>query len=87
MRKGKDWHDALIFVCNFTPVAHDDYRIGVPFNTPYEEILNSDSEIYGGSGVGNPEGLQAEQYEFHEKPYSLRLRIPPLGTLVLRPGF
>ena len=42
----------LIFICNFTPVVHEHYRIGVPLNLYYKEILNSDSEIYGGSNVG-----------------------------------
>lgn len=87
IRKGKDWHDTLIFVCNFTPVVHSDYRIGVPFDLRYLEVLNSDSEIYGGSNVGNFGGVQAEQVPFHQKPFSIRLKVPPLSTLVLRPEF
>ena len=87
IRKGKDWHNMLIFVCNFTPVVYEDYRIGAPFNLFYEEILNSDSEIYGGSNVGNFGGVHAEPYEFHGRPYSLRLRIPPLAVLVFKPKF
>ncbi|MCX8129878.1 MAG: 1,4-alpha-glucan branching protein GlgB [Clostridia bacterium] len=85
LRKGKDWHDMLIFVCNFTPVVYDHYRIGVPFDCYYEEILNSDSEIYGGSNVGNCGGLQAEEIATHGKPYSVGMRIPPLATVVLKP--
>ena len=87
LRKGKDWHDMLIFICNFTPVSHDAYRIGVPFNLFYREVLNSDSFIYGGSNVGNGGGVNAEDYEYHQKPYSIRLKIPPLSVLVLRPMF
>ncbi|MCX7709739.1 MAG: 1,4-alpha-glucan branching protein GlgB [Clostridia bacterium] len=87
IRKGKDWHDSLIFVCNFTPVVHDHYRIGVPFDLFYKEIFNSDAEIYGGSNVGNCGGLQAEQIPCHNKPYSLGLRIPPLSVFVLKPVF
>ena len=87
IRRGKDWHDLLIFVCSFTPVPRNDYRIGVPFDLFYEEILNSDSEVYGGSNVGNFGGVHAEQYGFHGKPYSVTLQIPPLGTLVLKPVF
>ncbi|WP_265445914.1 1,4-alpha-glucan branching protein GlgB [Acetivibrio straminisolvens] len=87
MRKGKDWHDSLIFVCNFTPVPHDDYRIGSPFNTTYDEIFNSDWEKYGGSNVGNFEPIKAEEISMHNKPYSMKLRIPPLATIVLKPRF
>ncbi|MCX7922883.1 MAG: 1,4-alpha-glucan branching protein GlgB [Clostridia bacterium] len=87
VRKAKDWRDSLIFVCNFTPSVHEDYRIGVPFDAFYEEVLNSDSEIYGGSNVGNSGGVQAENYCFHSKQHSIRLRIPPLAVVVLRPIF
>lgn len=87
IRKGKDWHDMLIFICNFTPVVYEDYRIGAPFDMFYEEVLNSDAEVYGGSNVGNFGGVHAEQASLHGKPYSLRLRIPPLSTLVLKPQF
>jgi 1,4-alpha-glucan branching enzyme len=85
MRKGKDWRDSLIFVCNFTPVPHEDYRIGSPFDTVYDEIFNSDWEKYGGSNVGNFNEIKAEKEPMHNKPYSMRLRIPPLATIVLKP--
>jgi len=87
IRKGRDYHDMLIFVCNFTPVVHEDYRLGVPFEGYYKEVLNSDSEIYGGSNVGNLGGLWAENQEAHGRPYSIRMRIPPLSVVVLEPVF
>ena len=87
IRKGKDWHDTLVIVCNFTPVVHNNYRIGVPFDVFYNEILNSDSENYGGSNTGNMGGVHAEQNSFHGKPYSLNLQLPPLAILVLKPVF
>jgi 1,4-alpha-glucan branching enzyme len=87
IRKGRDWHDALIFICNFTPVKHEGYRIGVPFDTRYTEILNSDSEFYGGSNTGNAGEVTAEKVPFHNRPYSLSLRIPPMGMLVFKPVF
>ncbi len=87
IRKGKDSRDILIFVCNFTPVVYSDYRVGVPHNLYYEEILNSDSEIYGGSNVGNFGGIHPEQLGIHGRPYSLKLQLPPLGIIVLRPRF
>ena len=87
IRKGKDWHDSLLFVCNFTPVVYNDYRIGAPFDVSYREIFNSDSEIYGGSNVGNFGEVKAEHQGYHGKPYSVRLQIPPLGVLVFKPQF
>lgn len=87
VRKGKDWHDTLVFVCNFTPVVYNNYRVGVPFDLFYKEILNSDSEIYGGSNVGNLGGVRAEQLPYHGRPYSVNLQVPPLGMLVLKPEF
>lgn len=85
IRKAKDGSNLLLFVYNFTPVRRDDYRIGVPLDTTYTELLNSDSEIYGGSNIGNYGKVSSERVPCHGRPYSLRLRIPPLGMLVLRP--
>lgn len=85
IRKGSDPLDILVFVCNFTPVVHDNYRIGVPFDAYYREILNSDSEIYGGSNVGNLGGVQSEQIMQTGRPYSLSIRIPPLAMVVFKP--
>lgn len=85
IRKGKDQGDILVFVCNFTPVLYNDYRIGVPQDLYYMEILNSDSEIYGGSNAGNLGGVYAEKIPFHERPYSLKIQVPPLSTLIFKP--
>lgn len=85
IRKAKNWKDMLIFVCNFTPVVYENYRIGVPLNCYYKEIMNSDSEIYGGSNQGNSGGIMAEEFSWHGRPYSLNLKIPPLAVLILKP--
>jgi len=85
IRKGKDWRDMLIFVCNFTPAVHDNYRIGAPVDAEYIEIFNSDSEKYGGSNVLNCNVIKSENLPYHQKPYSMVLRIPPLAVIVLRP--
>lgn len=87
IRKGRCERDILIFVCNFTPVVYEDYRIGVPFDAVYNEVLNSDSEVYGGSNVGNLGAVKSEQNSIHGRPYSLRLRVPPFGVLILKPIF
>lgn len=85
LRKGEDWHNMLIFVCNFTPSVYEGYRIGAPFNTIYTEIFNSDNEKYGGSNVLNSNPIMAEQISLHSKPYSITLRVPALATIILRP--
>ena len=87
IRKGKDWHDMLIFVFNFTPRTHESYRMGAPLKTKYIEIFNSDAEKYGGSNVLNTEPIVSEDIPMHDKPYSMTLRIPPLGAVILRPLF
>lgn len=85
IRKAKDWKDMLIFVCNFTPVVYEGYRIGVPLAGFYKEVMNSDAEIYGGSNQGNGGGVTAQEFSWQGRPYSLELKIPPLGIMVLKP--
>jgi 1,4-alpha-glucan branching enzyme len=85
IRKAKNRDDFMLFVFNFTPVPRDDYRVGVPRWGYYKEILNSDAAIYWGSNVGNYGGVHAEDTWWHGRPYSIRLRLPPLGALVFKP--
>jgi 1,4-alpha-glucan branching enzyme len=87
LRKGSSPEDVLIFVCNFTPVVYDGYKIGVPYDAFYHEILNSDSEIYGGSNVGNLGGVEALPSEYLQRPYSIAVRVPPLATVVFKSEF
>ena len=87
MRRASDYKDVLVFVCNFTPVYREDYRVGVPFHCEYEELLNSDSEIYWGSNKGNYGGLWSDEIAWHNQPYSLKLKIPPLSTMIFKPKF
>ena len=75
--------DALLVVCNFTPVVRTGYRIGVPEAGRYREILNTDAEHYGGSGVSSPEPLEAQPIEHHGRPASLELKLPPLAAVML----
>ncbi len=76
--------DFLIVVLNFTPVVRENYRIGVPHSGFYKEIINTDSEIYGGSNVGNGGGVWAEPIPYHLYSNSISLKLPPLGGLVLK---
>ncbi len=82
-RKGNDWDDHLIIVCNFTPQTHIDYRIGVQEQGEYKEIFNSDAPKYGGSGVLNKK-LKSEDIPFHKRETSLSISVPPLGMTVLK---
>ncbi len=74
---------ALVAVINFSPVVREHYRIGVPQEGGYEEILNSDSAEFGGSGVMNPGPLAAEPVEMHGCPQSLEITVPPLAAVYL----
>jgi 1,4-alpha-glucan branching enzyme len=78
--------EPLIFVCNFTPVPRFDYRIGVPQGGYYRELLNSDAAVYWGGNLGNAGGVWAEPISSHGYPASLRLTLPPLSTVVLKPS-
>jgi 1,4-alpha-glucan branching enzyme len=85
LRKGADpAHRALLVVCNFTPVPRLNYRVGIPYPGYWREVLNSDAAIYGGSGLGNLGGRQADSVGAHGRPYSLSLSLPPLAALYLR---
>ena len=73
-------------VCNFTPVPRLGYRIGAPRGGPWRELLNSDASVYGGSGLGNLGGVQADDLPTHGRPHSLSLTLPPLAILILAPA-
>jgi 1,4-alpha-glucan branching enzyme len=85
IRKGRSPDETLVFVFNFTPVPRMDYRIGAPLPGFYQELINSDSVVYGGSNVGLGGGIMSEPRPWHGQPYSFSLHLPPLGMLVLKP--
>ncbi|MDX1403844.1 MAG: 1,4-alpha-glucan branching protein GlgB [Woeseiaceae bacterium] len=76
----------VVCVANFTPVVRYDYRIGLPSGGPYLELINTDSTDYGGSNVGNMGKLNASDEQWHGRPCSLNLTLPPLATLILAPS-
>jgi 1,4-alpha-glucan branching enzyme len=86
LRKGKDGTRPLLVVLNFTPVARHNYRIGAPEGGYWREVLNSDAEVYGGSGQGNFGGIEAAPLPLHGRTHSLTLTLPPLGALFLQQG-
>ncbi|MFA0754063.1 MAG: hypothetical protein IMHGJWDQ_001989 [Candidatus Fervidibacter sp.] len=83
VRWAKDWRDCVVVVCNFTPVLRKNYRIGVPFNGTWWEVLNTDWAQYGGSNLSNGE-VTAEPLPWQNRPYSLQLTLPPLSVLFLK---
>jgi 1,4-alpha-glucan branching enzyme len=84
MRKGRSPDDSVVVVCNFTPLTHSNYRIGVPQGGFWREILNSDAHEYGGSGQGNLGGVEAVPIPLHGRPYSMTFTLPPLAAVFFR---
>jgi 1,4-alpha-glucan branching enzyme len=84
VRYAHDRLNFIVMVFNFTPVPRLDYRIGVPQAGRYSEIVNSDSELYGGSNMGNLGGIDTDPTPSHGFAQSLRLTVPPLGCLYLK---
>jgi 1,4-alpha-glucan branching enzyme len=81
----RDGSDVVIVVLNFTPVPREDYRIGVPSAGRYVEKLSSDDLRFGGSEFETQTVIEADPVPTHNRAYSLKLRIPPLGGLILTP--
>lgn len=73
----------VVCVTNFSGSPHHDYRIGLPQTGHWREILNTDAETYGGSGVGNLGVVTAEAVPHHGRPASAALQLPPSGVIWL----
>jgi 1,4-alpha-glucan branching enzyme len=84
MRHGRDPGDTVIGVFNFTPVPRHSYRIGVPRDGHWREILNSDATEYWGSGQGNLGGVEATLVAWHGQPHSINITVPPLGAVFFK---
>ena len=84
IRRAKNPEDFVLAVMNFTPTVHHNYEIGAPRAGQYEVIINSDSEYYGGSNVGNA-FLEAEWGDWQNQPAKLKITVPPLGGIILKP--
>lgn len=83
VRKGDQETDQMVVVLNFTPTPRFGYEIGVPQSGLWKEVLNSDAKDYHGSGIGNMGGVETMQKPLHEKPFSLKLNLPPLSAIFL----
>lgn len=84
LRKADVPTDELAAVGNFTPVLRGGFRVGVPHQGFWKEILNTDAKEYGGLGFGNNGGVQAEAIEWDGRPYSIKLELPPQSMSVFR---
>lgn len=83
LRLGQEGERPVIAAFNFTPVARENYRVGVPGAGRWREVLNSDATDYGGSGMGNPHGAEATPIPWQDHDWSIVLALPPLAGLYL----
>jgi 1,4-alpha-glucan branching enzyme len=84
-RTDGDGERPLVCVLNLSPVPRYDYRVGMPVCCRWREVLNTDSPLYGGSGVGNLGAVVAEPIGWHDQPYSATLTLPPLAAVWFLP--
>ncbi|WP_073022854.1 1,4-alpha-glucan branching protein GlgB [Clostridium intestinale] len=84
-RIGEDKKDTLIVICNFTPKVYYDFKVGVPYLGEYYELFNSDASSYGGSGQVMDEVITASLQGWHKEKYSIKIKVPPMATLILKP--
>ena len=85
IRHSQTTNELVVVICNFTPVPRHNYMIGVPVGGYWEEIMNTDAAIYGGSGHGNFGGVEASPVQSHGRSHTLVLTLPPLSTVILKP--
>ncbi len=82
LRKSHCGNHRVVVMSNMTPSVHHDYRIGVPMAGYYREILNTDSELYGGSNMGNIGGVYTDEQPCNEHVHSINVTVPPLATVM-----
>ncbi|HWC14722.1 MAG TPA: 1,4-alpha-glucan branching protein GlgB [Actinomycetota bacterium] len=83
-RTGSKTDEHLVCIANMAPVPRTGFRVGLPKKGRYEEVINSDAAVYGGSGTGNMGSVVAEPEPWHGLPYSALMTLPPLGVVWLR---
>ncbi len=84
IRRAEDPKDFLIFCCNFTPMPRHGYEFGVPGEGFYEEVLNTDSEQFGGSNLGNGGMVSSRPIPKHNRRHSIAVTLPPLAVVAFR---
>ena len=86
MRVSRDGTRQVVCIANLSPVPRENYRVGLPTAGQWEEALNTDSQYYGGSGLGNLGAVTTEEQGWHEQPFSATVTVPPLAVVWLRPA-
>ncbi|MBK8878156.1 MAG: 1,4-alpha-glucan branching protein GlgB [Haliscomenobacter sp.] len=81
LRKDAEEQAPLVVVCNFTPVSRPEFRVGVPFEGVWKEVLNSDEKTYGGTGDHLNGMHHTEEIEWNGRPYSIAIKIAPLAVM------
>jgi 1,4-alpha-glucan branching enzyme len=84
-RLSRDGRRQVVAVANLSPVPRENYRVGLTAPGPWREVLNTDSEFYGGTGVGNQGVVTSEEQPWHDQPFSAAVTLPPLGVVWLTP--
>jgi len=84
IRQGKEDNEFAVVIMNMTPNAYNDFSFGVPKPGKYEEILNSDKDIYGGSNVYNGEVLTASDVSSHGFYHTLNVKVAPLSITIIK---
>ncbi len=84
LRRGRDGSDVVLFVCNFTPIVRYNYQLGVPQSGIWDEILNTDSARFGGSGVNSGSEVYTQPVASHGRPASVRIALPPLAVVAYK---
>ena len=84
VRKSKDGKNNLLFVINFTPVAREDYRVGVPKNKTYKLVLNSEDPKFNGTDKNRKESYKAVKKECDGRDYSIAYPLPAYGVAVFK---
>ena len=82
LRKTRNREETLLVICNFSALTYEGYQVGVPWSGKYKEIFNSDDRAFGGSGAVNPRVKIARKEEWDELPYSVKVKVPPLGIAI-----
>jgi 1,4-alpha-glucan branching enzyme len=86
LRRGHGPRDLVAVALNLTPMPHERFRIGLPAGGRWHEALNSDAQVYGGSGMGNLGRVDADDTPWHGRPHSAQIVLPPLAAVFLMPG-
>jgi 1,4-alpha-glucan branching enzyme len=84
VRQDATFRSQMAVILNLTPVPRYHYRVGLPRPGKWREVLNSDSQVYGGGNVGNLGGVVAAEYKRHNQKYSAEMTLPPLSILAFK---